>query len=378
MHLSKTELKGKFLARRLFDGTGGPERNDILIEIEDGRFTRIAPYRRSDSVQSVEEYDIVTPGLIDLQINGANDVQFNNDTSSSAIRKISEGAAKGGTAWILPTFVTSNGTNYLEAIDGVRNALDAGIPGILGVHLEGPFLSPYRPGIHPREAIRPLSEEDVNNLAQPFPGKILVTLAPEEQSPAVIAKLTDAAVTVFAGHTEATFAEMEAAKSEGLLGVTHLFNAMSQMQGREPGVVGSVLGGGLYAGIIADGFHVHWNNIALAINVMPDHLCLVTDAMCTLAGTHSEFQFFDEHIFLSGGKLSNAQGTLAGAHIAMDGSLRNIIDKGIASPQIAVKLASRNPAAALGMGADLGQVNEGYRASLSLFDQDFCAKAVIR
>ena len=153
---------------------------------------------------------------------------------------------------------------------------------------------------------------------------------------------------------------------------------MSQMQGREPGVVGSVLGGGLYAGIIADGIHVHWNNAALAIKAMPDHLCLVTDAMCTLAGTLSEFQFFDEHIFLTDGKLSNGKGTLAGAHIAMDESLRNIIDKGIASPQIAVKLASRNPAVALGIDADLGQVKEGLRASLSLFDRNFNATAVIR
>lgn len=378
MNSSKPTIDGKYLARTLYDGSGGPARADILVEIENGVFSRIAPYQRSDAAQEIQEYDIMTPGLIDIQINGANDVQFNSDTSPEAVAKIAEGAAKGGTAWVLPTFVTSGGTNYLEAIKGVKDAIKAGTPGVLGVHLEGPFLSPKRPGIHPSTAIRPLSDADVTNITQPFPGQILVTLAPEEQTPGMVRKLVDAGVIVFAGHTEATIEDMVAATSEGLRGATHLFNAMSQLQGRAPGVVGSVLGGGLFAGIIADGYHVHWRNVALSLKTIPDHLCLVTDAMCTLAGTITEFDFFDEHIFLNDGKLSNAQGTLAGTHIAMDESIRNLIGQGVAAPELAIKLASHNPAKALGLGKRLGLVEKGCTAALSIFDRDFNAVGVTR
>lgn len=378
MNSSKPTLDGHYLARTFYDGSGGPAQSDILIEIENGVFSRIAAYQRSDFARDIQEHDIITPGLIDIQINGANDVQFNSDTSPEAVEKIAKGAAKGGTAWVLPTFVTSGGTDYLQAIKGVKDAITAGTPGVLGVHLEGPFLSPKRPGIHPASAIRPASDTDVAHISQPFPGKVLVTLAPEEQTLGMVRKLTDAGVIVFAGHTEATVEDMDAAKAEGLRGATHLFNAMSQLQGRAPGVVGAVLGGGLYAGIIADGHHVHWHNVALAIKTLPDHLCLVTDAMCTLAGTLTEFDFFDEHIFLKDGKLSNAQGTLAGAHIAMDESIRNLIGQGIAAPEMAVKLASHNPARALGLGDRLGLVEKGYTAALSMFDRDFNATGVVR
>lgn len=378
MNSSKPTIDGRYLARTLYDGSGGPARTNVLIEVKNGVFSRISSYQCSDTAQDIQEYDIMTPGLIDIQINGANDVQFNGDTSPVAVAKIAEGAAKGGTAWVLPTFVTSGGTDYLQAIKGVKDAIKAGTPGVLGVHLEGPFLSPKRPGIHPSTAIRPLSNADLANITKPFPGQLLVTLAPEEQPPGMVRKLTDAGVIVFAGHTEATAEDIDAAKSEGLQGVTHLFNAMSQLQGRAPGVVGSVLGGGLYAGIIADGYHVHWDNVALAVKTLPDHLCLVTDAMCTLAGTLTEFDFFDEHIFLNDGKLSNSQGTLAGAHIAMDESIRNLVNEGIAAPELAVKLASRNPAEALGIGDWLGSVKEGYKASLSAFNRSFSAITVFR
>lgn len=378
MKPSNPELKGKYLARTLYDGSGTQARHDILIEIENGIFTRIAPYQSSDSASDIEEHAIITPGLIDIQINGANDVQFNSDITQIAIAKIAEGAAKGGAAWILPTFVTSDGSDYIRAINATRKAIESGSPGILGLHLEGPFLSPHRPGIHPREAIRPLTDTDIENLTEPFPGQLLVTLAPEEQSSGMIKKLTEAGVIVFAGHSEATFEDIEAAKSEGLRGATHLFNAMSQMQGREPGVVGSVLGGGLFAGIIADGYHVHWNNLSIAVKAIPDRLCLVTDAMCTVAGTITEFDFFNEHIFLKDRRLSNSQGTLAGAHLAMDESIRNLIDHCAASPEEAVKMASWNPARSIGLGDRLGLVEENRSANLALFDEGFRSIGVIR
>lgn len=378
MSLNRTHRRAKYLARTLYDGTGAHPRHDVFIEVQDGRFERVETFRHAHFGPDVQELEVATPGLIDIQINGANDVQFNSAVTAQAISEIANGAAKGGTAWILPTFVTAHGQGYSTAIAAAKTAMESGVPGILGVHLEGPFLSKRRPGIHPREAIRVVTDADMECLLQPFPGRILMTLAPEEQRAGTIKRLSSAGIVVFAGHSDASFADMSAAQAEGLRGVTHLFNAMSQLQGREPGIVGSVLAGNLFAGIIADGHHVHWSNVALAVRSCPDHLCLVTDAMCTLAGNLKEFDFFEERIFLRDGKLTNADGTLAGAHIAMDASIRNLIDKAIASPEQAIKMASRNPAAALGLDGTLGLVKEGLRASLSHFDRDFAAVEVVR
>lgn len=370
---------GKLLARTLHDGTGRPPQRDMVIEIAQGRFRRIAPWTRAEHGTGLAEHAIVTPGLIDIQINGANDVQFSDAPTVEALSQIAIGAERGGTAWILPTFVTAMGQGYVAAMDAARAAIEAGVPGILGLHLEGPFLSPRRPGIHQREAIRRIEPADIAALTAPFPGPLLVTLAPEEAPAGTVRQLTDRGVIVFAGHSEASFADMRAAERDGLRGATHLFNAMSQVLGREPGVAGSVLGSGsLYAGIIADGHHVHWNNVALALRLMPDRLCLVTDAMCTLAGTRQEFVMHGERILLADGRLTNAGGTLAGAHVAMDESIRNILCRELAPPAQVVRTASRNPAAALGLADHLGSVLPGQIATCSTFDEGWRATGVIR
>lgn len=369
----------RLLARTLYDGTGGPPQKDIIVEIKDGRFSRIAPFRRGAHGGDLPDHAIVTPGLIDIQINGANDVQFNDEPTPEALRQIAVGAERGGSAWILPTFVTAPGRNFQTAIDAARAAITARVPGILGLHLEGPFLSPHRPGIHEREAIRKIDEADIAALSAPFPGPLLLTLAPEEAPEGAIRKLTENGVIVFAGHSAATFAVMQAALRDGLTGATHLFNAMSQVLGREPGVAGSVLGSDhLFAGIIADGHHVHWNNVKLAIRLMPDRLCLVTDAMCTLAGTRREFVLHGETIRLADGRLTNSDGTLAGAHVAMDQCIRNVVERGLAPPELAVRMASHNPAAALGLADQLGSIQLGQIGCCSTFDAAWTPTGVIR
>lgn len=351
----------------------------MVIEVADGRFSRVAPYARGEHGSDLPEHPIVTPGLIDIQINGANDLQFNDAPTVEALRRIAVGAERGGTAWILPTFVTAPGRAYVEAIDAARAAIEAGVPGILGLHLEGPFLSPRRPGIHDRAAIRRMDATDVAALSAPFPGPLLLTVAAEEMPDGGIRQLAESGVIVFAGHSEATFADMQAARRDGLRGATHLFNAMSQMLPREPGLAGAVLGSdGLFAGIIADGHHVHWNKVGTAIRLMPDRLCLVTDAMCTLAGQRQEFVLHGERILLADGRLTNADGTLAGAHVAMDESIRNILDRGLASPEQAVRMATQNPAAALGMADRLGSIVPGRIACCTTFDDVWAATGIVR
>lgn len=369
----------RLLARSLFDGSGAAPQTDMVVEATEGRITKIAPFRQGDALDGLDEHDILMPGLIDIQINGANDVQFNDTPTAQALAQMAQGAERGGTAWILPTFVTARNRDYLQAIHAVCDAIESEVSGILGLHLEGPFLSPRRPGIHDSTAIRRIDEEDIKNLIRPFPGPLMLTVAPEEMPPETLAQLTKAGVIVFAGHSEASHAEMISARAQGLSGATHLFNAMSQMSVREPGVVGTVLGTeGLYAGIIADGHHVHWNNLALAASLMPDRLCLVTDAMCTLAGTRSGFEMPKEKIFLVDGRLFNMDGTLAGAHLSMDQSIRNVIDRGIAMPSQAVRMATSNPAGAIGVAGELGCLRIGSRACFTTMDENWNATGVIR
>lgn len=369
----------RVLARQLFDGIGPTGIADQLIELADGKIAAIHPATAADLADpSLLSAEIVAPGFIDIQINGAGGVQFNFAPSVATLDQIATGAREGGTAHILPTFITAAGTAYQTAITAAKQAIDAGVPGILGLHLEGPFLSPERPGIHDPKAIRPITPEDIAALTADFPGPLLLTLAPEQLPAGALAALTKAGVVVFAGHCAATAGVMAEAEQQGLRGTTHLFNAMSQITARQPGVVGAVLASpALFAGIIADGQHVAVENLRIAARLMPDRLCLVTDAMLTLASDIDQFTLNGQQILLRGGRLTNSAGTLAGAHVAMDESLRNMV-KFTQLPLAAVfKMASLNPARALGLQQELGLVQPGYRASLTLLRADLKATAVV-
>lgn len=366
----------RIFVRRLYDGRGDSALRDQLIEIDGGRIRSVAAAQQAPA--GAIDVEIIAPGFIDLQINGASDVQFNDMPTARALAQIADGARLGGTAHILPTFITAPGQDYLRALAAARDAMADKVPGILGLHLEGPFLSPERPGIHDPKAIRPMTAADLAALAAPFPGPLLVTLAPECQPEGTVEALTRAGVLVFAGHSQATHAQIVAAEAQGLRGVTHLFNAMSQLTGREPGVVGAALASGkLFAGIIADGHHVAWDSIRIATRAIPGRLCLVTDAMRTLAGKVPTFTMHGETIRLSGGRLTNADGTLAGAHVAMDESVRNLLRENIVAPAEALRMASTYPARALRLDGELGVVAPGFRASLTVLDAAMVAQGVV-
>ncbi|MGO4854696.1 N-acetylglucosamine-6-phosphate deacetylase [Phaeovulum sp. W22_SRMD_FR3] len=366
-------------ARRLYDGASDLPQENRVIEIEAGRIRAIRPGDLPSAVAAgMPVAEIIAPGFIDLQINGANDTQFNFDPSVAALARIAAGARRGGTAHLLPTFITAPGEAYLSALTAVRAALAAKTPGILGLHLEGPFLSPARAGIHDPAAIRAMTSADLAALTAGFPGPLMLTLAPECLPEGHLAALAAAGVILSVGHSAATAAEVAAAEAAGLRCATHLFNAMSQMSGRAPGVVGAVLASDrLYAGIIADGHHVAWENIRIAVKAMGARLCLVTDAMLTLAGTAPGFALHGVGITLQGDRLTDAAGTLAGAHLAMDAAVRRIMDgAGVSLPQ-ALRMAATHPAAALGLAAELGRVAPGYRASLTLLGEDLASCGVV-
>ena len=365
------------LCDRLYDGISPSFLSNQTIVVRDGRIQSVTQSTDEDrSVDGAVHVAIATPGMIDIQINGAADTQFNFAPSPESLAKIAWGARQGGTAHILPTFITAHGRAYLNAIDAVRKAITLGVPGVIGVHLEGPFLSPKRPGIHDPSAIRPLEEEDVSALeehARDFPGIILLTLAPECQQPRHLARLAERGIILFAGHSEAMPTDLASVR-----GATHLWNAMPAPGSRAPGIVSEVLGGNrLFAGVIADGFHVGQHALTMSVRAAADRLCLVTDAMMTLAGTSSGFDLDGRYISLADGRLTSEDGTLAGAHIAMDRSLQTLVGLTGIDQVTALQMATVNPARALGLEGELGRIEVGASASLSLFDRTLSAIGIV-
>ena len=362
----------------LFPGRAAPLR-DALVTIRNGRISDVRATRDAKPTgPDALHVPILAPGFINLQINGAMDRQYTDDPTIETVAAITEGARQGGTAHVLPTFTTAPGEDYKKALAAVETAVASRMPGVLGMHLEDPFLSPEKPGIHAPENIRSIAEDDIKALSEFNGGKLLVTLAPECQPDGAVAELSKAGIVVFAGHSNAAFRDIADAKRQGLTGATHLFNAMSQLTGREPGVVGAVFASGnLSAGIIADGHHVSWANIGIAARLMGNRLFLVTDAMATLAGTKTEMVIHGKTVRLADGKITDASGRLAGAHISMDACVRNMIREVKVKPETAIDMASANPAAAIGMACELGEIAIGFRASMTLLSDGLKSIGVV-
>ncbi len=353
----------------LFPGHGAPPLADQQIQISNGTIAAIEPASGRARATPPRYVDILAPGFIDIQINGAGGVLFNDQPDLAALKAISAAARLGGTCHILPTFITAAGQSYKQAMQAVTDA--AGLAEILGLHLEGPFLSPERPGIHDARFIRPIEPADIDLLCR-FDGRLLLTLAPEQTDASTIKRLAEAGIILFAGHSDARMEEMAEAALNGLCGVTHLFNACSQIAARAPGIVGAALTNPrLFAGIIADGHHVHDANLQLAVSQMENRLCLVTDTMPSYGATSTEFMLAGQKITLKDGKLTSEAGQLAGAHLGMDQAVRNILQRSSVRPEQALDMASAIPAKILGLEAEYGKIAIGRPASLTCLDKGF-------
>ncbi|MFO1057683.1 MAG: N-acetylglucosamine-6-phosphate deacetylase [Dongiaceae bacterium] len=295
---------------------------------------------------------------------------FNDDPSPAAIRAIGAAHRRFGTTGFLPTLITDRRARMAQAIAAVREGLAAGLPGLLGVHLEGPFLSPARPGVHDPALIRAPDAEDLALLASLGAGRTLVTLAPERVAPAAIARLAAAGVRVAAGHSAATLAEVEAALDHGLAGYTHLFNAMPPLAAREPGPAGAALADRRgHVGVIADLHHVAAAALRLAVAAAgPQRIVLVTDAMPTVGWEGDSFRLLGKEVRRADGRLTTADGTLAGSDLDMATAVRNMVRTvGVPLGQ-ALAMASLNPATFLGLEGELGRIAPGWRADLVALD----------
>ena len=304
------------------------------------------------------------PGYIDVQVNGGGGVLFNDATTVAGIAAIGAAHRRFGTTGFLPTLISDDVEVIRRGIEAVGAAIEAEIPGVLGIHIEGPFLNRARKGIHDPARIRTLDRDLLPLLTSLKQGRTLVTLAPECTTPDVIRALSGAGVIVCAGHTDATATDIETALRSGLRGFTHLFNAMSPLTAREPGVVGAALADRhSWCGIIADGKHVDPRVLRIALAAKAhDHFMLISDAMPCVGTDTETFMLQGKRIHVRDGYCVDDAGTLAGTALDMGRAVRNAVTMLGLSTAAAVRMASESPAEFLGLGASHGRIAAGCRA----------------
>jgi N-acetylglucosamine-6-phosphate deacetylase len=355
-------------ARTLFDGSR--LRHNCAVVIEGARILGLVP--RGDvsaamPVHTLPDGAWLAPGFIDTQVNGGGDVLFNDRPTPEGIAAIAAAHRRFGTTALLPTLISDTPAKMEAALEAA-NAAARSDPGIIGVHLEGPFLSPDKPGVHDPAMLRVPNDADTEMLTGRRQGVVLVTLAPERVPSGFIAKLAGAGVRVALGHSVATYDETKAALAEGLSGFTHLFNAMRPLDSREPGPIAAALETpGAWFGMIVDGHHVAPAMFCLALRGLAVPM-LVTDAMPPVGGQRSSFTLNGRQIRVNDGRCTTADGRLAGAALNMAAAVRNCVEL-LGVPLVeALRFASAEPAAFLGLGETLGRIAPGYRADLVAFD----------
>jgi N-acetylglucosamine-6-phosphate deacetylase len=317
--------------------------------------------------------NLLAAGFIDTQVNGGGGVLFNDAPTLETIRRMAQVHASFGTTAFLPTLISDDLETISQGYRAVNEAIRLGVPGVIGIHVEGPFLNVDRKGIHDSEKIRQMDDGGMSAVIEGRPKLVAMTVAPECMSSAQLNMLTEAGVKLFAGHSDATWSEMQSAFADGIVGVTHLFNAMSQLKGREPGLVGAALGNPeCWCCIIVDGVHVHPETLRLAIQAKGglDHFVLVTDAMPTVGHQDKTFLLNGDRISVRDGVCQNPDGTLAGSDLDMGRAVANATKLLGISLTEAIRLASANPARMLGLESKTGSLQVGLAADLVELSDD--------
>ncbi len=355
--------------------------NHALVVLTHGVFD-VVPIAALPASYPMETLDggIITPAFLDLQVNGGGGVMFNDDQSVDTLRTIAAAHAQTGTGAILPTLITDTPARTAAAIDAVEHAIQQGVPGIAGIHLEGPHLSVARKGAHDPELIRPMTDDDLSLLldAATRIANIMVTVAPENVSLTQIKAMSQAGIIVSLGHTDADANTSHAAFDAGARCVTHLFNAMSQLGSREPGLVGATLARPeIFAGLIADNVHVHPETISIALTSKPERMFLVTDAMSTVGSEIASFTLNGREIFREDNRLTLADGTLAGADLNIPKALSVMVNDAKDDIEHAVMRATSTPAQLLRDAGSFGRLGTGAKMAVYLA-KDATSVSVLR
>ena len=357
---------------RIFDGEMWHDGKSLIVE--DGKVAAIA-VSAHDDVETIDAVGLlIVPGFVDLQVNGGGGVMFNNQPDVDGIARICAAHASFGTTALMVTLITDGPDVSERAIEAGITAQETAVPGFLGLHFEGPHLSVSRKGTHDPALIRPMDGSDLQALlaCKQALSHILTTVAPEGVTPAQVASLVEAGIIVSLGHTDASCETAQNYAAAGASMVTHLFNAMSQLGNREPGLVGAGLfEATLNCGLIADGFHVDPVSMALALKAKngPGRIFLVTDAMSTIGTDDTGFELNGRQVYRKDGRLTLADGTLAGADIDMLSCVHFVHERLGLPLEEALRMASVYPAQAINADTK-GRLLAGFDADFVMLNDD--------
>jgi len=365
---------------RIFDGTSWHE--DAALVFAGSRIEAIRPMAElPEGIDRIDaEGGLIVPGFIDLQVNGGGGVLLNEEQTVAGLRQICTAHAKFGTTALLPTLITDTYEITSRTVEAGKQAKTEGVPGFLGLHLEGPHLSVARKGAHDPNLIRPMEEKDIELMlsCRDVFDAMMITIAPENVTAEQAARLAQAGFMVSLGHTDTTYEVAKTYAEAGVRTVTHLFNAMSPLGHREPGVVGAALDiGSLHVGIIADGIHVHPAAMGVALRAKkgPGRIFIVTDAMSTIGTDMKSFTLNGREILRRDGRLTLADGTLAGADIDMISSVR-FAHAALGLPiEEALRMASAYPAEAAYLADRKGALKPGFDADFVLLTAELGMKS---
>lgn len=355
----------RLLPDSLFDGQRLLYNTAVVVDGD--KVLALAPARGDETKLS----GILVPGFIDVQVNGGGGALFNSTPTEQCIAQIISTHSRFGSTAILPTLITDSIEVMQRAADATANVIKDNLPGILGIHFEGPHLSIEKKGVHSPEHIRPLSDAEKAVLRRDDLGIKVITLAPENVSVEDIRYLVEQDVKVCLGHSNADYDQTMRALDAGASGFTHLYNAMSPLQSRAPGMVGAALTcPESWCGLIVDGHHVHPGAAKAALASKPEgKIMLVTDAMSPVGTDDETFDLLGAKVVRTGDRLNALTGELAGSVLDMAGAVRNSVQTLGVSLEQALKMASNYPAAFLGQQHRLGQLKAGYQADMVLLDK---------
>lgn len=361
-------LNGRVLTDRGFEA-------GLAVLIEDGRIALVTTPQDALK-QATRTHDLqgamLLPGFIDCQVNGGGGVLFNNAPDVDALRTIGAAHRTFGTTGFLPTLISDDAAVMEKAIAATRQAISEKVPGVLGIHLEGPYIAPARKGTHDEGKFRVPDANEIVLATSLDNGVTVITLAPERVPLEDIRALVERGAIVVAGHTAATYEEARAGIDAGIRGFTHLYNAMSPLTGREPGAVGAALEDAeSWCGIIVDGVHVHPASLRVALAAKPSgKVFLVTDAMPPVGADDPSYELYGETITVRDGVVRNAAGALAGSALDMATAVRNTVALLGVPLEEAARMASTYPAEFLGLGNQYGRIAPGFHADLVAIDDE--------
>ncbi|WP_046224698.1 N-acetylglucosamine-6-phosphate deacetylase [Vibrio sp. ECSMB14106] len=360
--------------------TGSDVLTDHTVVIENELIKKVCPI--SEMPEGIEIRDLnganLSPGFIDLQLNGCGGVMLNDEITADTMQIMHKANLQSGCTSFLPTLITSSDEDMRAVITAAREYHNQYQNQSLGLHLEGPYLNVAKKGIHNVDHIRKSDSDMIELICENSDLVAKVTLAPELNDPEHIERLHKAGVVVSIGHTNATYAEARQGFESGITFATHLFNAMTPMVGREPGVVGAIYDTPeVYAGIIADGFHVDYANIRIAHKIKGEKLVLVTDATAPAGANMEYFIFVGKKVYYRDGKCVDENGTLGGSALTMIEAVQNTVEHAGIALDEALRMATLYPATAIGVESKLGRIKKGMVANLAVFDRDFNVKATV-